>query len=505
MRYIFLFFSLIASFFCFSQNEVDALRYSFIRHGGTARYEAMSGAFGALGSDFSSLSTNPAGIATFKKTMKFMITPSFSANTVTAKYRNTETEDNNFGVGLDNIGFVIAINSDYDDDSDWRNICFGVGYNKFLNLRENVRIKGYSEESSMLDQFALNSNGYTPDDLFKQYKEIEWLAWAAELTDPIEGSSGNMYEHQYLRKTYLNQEKIYRNKGGVGEFVFSVGGNYRNILQIGASIGVQSVRYDNNSEYIETSDSTDLASYTFGEKVQTLGTGFNFKLGVIYIPFNFLRLGAAIHSPTFYSLTDVYSYSMESNWRTPDDDGKTQYVYNTEDFNDNETNENEFSYELFTPYRFITSAAVVISQFAILSADYEYVNYSLARLRSVEDNFNRQNDNIKNSYNSTRNLRLGAEIRLAPLYLRAGMSLYGSPYSENYDAKGSVKSHSFGIGLKTRRLYVDFAYSHSEYSKDYKLFDYIKWLDDGTTTDASEIAELNFKQNTMSITVGYRF
>ncbi|MCK4360276.1 MAG: hypothetical protein KAV70_00910, partial [Bacteroidales bacterium] len=45
-----------------SQNSVDALRYSKITFGGTARYMGMCGAFGALGADFSVLSTNPAGI-----------------------------------------------------------------------------------------------------------------------------------------------------------------------------------------------------------------------------------------------------------------------------------------------------------------------------------------------------------------------------------------------------------------------------------------------------------
>ncbi len=77
MKYIYSFLLLMVSSLIFAQNEVDALRYSFIRHGGTARYTAMSGAFGALGSDFSSLSTNPAGIATFKGSVKMMMSPSF--------------------------------------------------------------------------------------------------------------------------------------------------------------------------------------------------------------------------------------------------------------------------------------------------------------------------------------------------------------------------------------------------------------------------------------------
>ncbi len=504
MRYLYTILFVIVSYFSYAQNADDALRYSFIRHGGTSRYMAMGGAFGALGSDFSSLSTNPAGIATFKKTIKFMISPMFLVNSVTAKYRKNETNDNIFAGGLNNLGLVVSVNSG-DEYSDWRNVCFGIGYNRFLDFNQNISIKGYSEESSMLDQFALNSNGSTPDDLFQNYQEVEWLAWAAELTDVMEGSKNNTYTHPYLFTAYLNQERKHNTNGGVGEFVFTLGGNYRNVLQIGASLGIQSVNYDSKASYTESSDSTDLQSYTFSENLLTTGTGFNFKFGLIYIPFNFLRLGAAIHSPTFYSLTDFYSYSMESNWRTPDDDGNTHYVSNTEEFNDNGTTENEFSYELFTPYRFVGSAALVISHFAILSADYEYVDYSLARLRSVEDNFSRQNTDIKNSYYFAENLRLGAEIRLAPLYFRAGMSYYGSPYSQDYEAKGSVKSQSFGIGLKTNRLYIDFAYQRSEYSKDYKLFDYIKFLDNGTTIDATEMSELSFDKTIMSVTVGYRF
>ena len=38
-----------------AQNETDAFRYSYINHFGTARFNAMGGAFTALGGDFSSI------------------------------------------------------------------------------------------------------------------------------------------------------------------------------------------------------------------------------------------------------------------------------------------------------------------------------------------------------------------------------------------------------------------------------------------------------------------
>ncbi len=45
-----------------AQNVDDALRYSQIFYGGTARFMSMGGAFTALGGDISSLSQNPAGL-----------------------------------------------------------------------------------------------------------------------------------------------------------------------------------------------------------------------------------------------------------------------------------------------------------------------------------------------------------------------------------------------------------------------------------------------------------
>jgi hypothetical protein len=57
-----------------AQNQVDALRYSQIYPGGTARSTAMGGAFGALGGDFYSASLNPAGLGVYRSS-EFTFTP----------------------------------------------------------------------------------------------------------------------------------------------------------------------------------------------------------------------------------------------------------------------------------------------------------------------------------------------------------------------------------------------------------------------------------------------
>ena len=50
-----------------AQTIEDALRYSSESLNGTARFNALSGAFGALGADVSSVAINPAASAIFVK------------------------------------------------------------------------------------------------------------------------------------------------------------------------------------------------------------------------------------------------------------------------------------------------------------------------------------------------------------------------------------------------------------------------------------------------------
>lgn len=502
MRKIYLtFFLLLLSYLIVAQNEVDALRYSFITHGGTARYTAMSGAFGALGADFSSLSTNPAGIGTFKKS-RFMFSPIFLLSSTNADYRDEKTDNEKISFNMSNFGLVLNLKPYEDDDSGWKSVAFALGYNRLRNFNNEITIRGYSEESSMLDQFALNSNDKSPDVLYDDYYEVEWLAWAAELTDVLD-ETDYTYDHQYFYQTYLNQEKRIKTRGGISEIVFSLGGNYADKFQIGASFGIQNVRYLEKSEYTESSDSTDLESYTFTENLETKGAGYNFKFGLIYRLNNFIRFGAAFHTPTFYKLKDVFSYSMESNWREPDGNGDTRYYYSTEDFYDGAT-ESEFTYELYTPMRVVTSAAFVIGRYGLISADYEFVNYSRARLRAEDVEFNVENDNIKELYNTGHNFRLGTEIRLAPVFVRGGVSYYGSPYSKKLNATGAIKGYSLGLGLKTQNVYVDIAFNHTFYLQNYKMFDYL-YFNGSEFEVAPEVSKLSLTEDFINFTIGYKF
>ncbi|HEV8081424.1 MAG TPA: aromatic hydrocarbon degradation protein, partial [Chitinophagaceae bacterium] len=64
----------------FAQEPIDALRYSWTTQNGTARNQAIGGASGSIGGEFSTLFVNPAGLG-FYKTNEFVLTPGYILNT----------------------------------------------------------------------------------------------------------------------------------------------------------------------------------------------------------------------------------------------------------------------------------------------------------------------------------------------------------------------------------------------------------------------------------------
>ena len=66
----------------FSQND----------NNGSARFTAMSGAFGALGGDISSINVNPAGLSVFKNSM-FSGTFNSKSSTIIASFGDADFND----------------------------------------------------------------------------------------------------------------------------------------------------------------------------------------------------------------------------------------------------------------------------------------------------------------------------------------------------------------------------------------------------------------------------
>ena len=116
--------AIMATTFSFAQTIFDGLRYSQNELLGTARYQAMSGAFGALGGDLTALSDNPAGSAIYNSSSG-AISLGLTDTENTASYFNTNTSSFDTDVSLQQGGIIYVV-PNFDEESPWRKITLGI-------------------------------------------------------------------------------------------------------------------------------------------------------------------------------------------------------------------------------------------------------------------------------------------------------------------------------------------------------------------------------------------
>ena len=147
-----------------AQNENDALRYSLINYGGTARFSALSGAYGAVGADFSSLSQNPAGIGLYRKS-EFTITPMVSSNNTSSNFQGQSVSDQNTRMYLGNVGYVYSKNMNGHAGS-LVQLQFGFGINMLTTYNNRMVISGFNDKNSLLTTYVdqVNTSGAPPSE-----------------------------------------------------------------------------------------------------------------------------------------------------------------------------------------------------------------------------------------------------------------------------------------------------------------------------------------------------
>ncbi|MBT3612176.1 MAG: hypothetical protein HN522_04465 [Flavobacteriales bacterium] len=473
----------LSSITLLAQNEIDALRFSKDVSLGTARFSAMSGAFGSLGGEFSALSLNPGGIGMYQFS-EFSFTPSFNLNSTTSYYGNKET-DYKSGLKIGNIGLVF---SSPRENSEWKRVNFAIGWNQLANYDGNIRIQGKNNTSSIADNILAISQGNSIDELNTLYSAPSFWTDLIDLANNSIDTTTNWYAHDngnYISNVKGNssktQTKNIHSSGGKNEFIFSTGGSFNEQLYLGATIGIPTLDYYEKSTYSETNfeDTINgLKGFDLNEELSVYGAGLNLKLGAILRVNDNLKLGASLHTPTAYSIEETYSTSLTTN-------------FNDTSFTER-SNTNYFEYDLITPWKAILSASSLLNNNILLSADYEIVDYSFSNMHSSQYTFTDENTVIQELYTKTSNIRLGVEMNVKPFVLRAGYSKYGSAYvKKDY----SQENYSFGLGVNNGGYYFDASYVLSQGNSEHLLYDeeYI-----------SPIALANTNHN-LIFTLGFRY
>jgi hypothetical protein len=202
------------------------------------------------------------------------------------------------------------------------------------------------------------------------------------------------------------------------------------------------------------------------------GWGMNGKFGAIFRPINLLRFGLSVHTPTFHWMRCEWATDMNASYNRPPENETSRDFWSESPILENK-------FRVTTPWRYNVSAAAIFGRIALLNVDAEYMNYSginMTPARNYTDDYTETNDEMSGGFaKNALNLKTGAEIRLGPVSLRAGMAYYGSPYKNSYpifnkEEKVSNKGmlgYSGGAGFRRNNFYIDVAYSYMQHPKHY--------------------------------------
>ncbi|WP_107038780.1 hypothetical protein [Brumimicrobium mesophilum] len=453
----------------FAQSENDILRYSTTDVFGSARFEAMAGSFGALGADFSAIQINPAGMGRFSSSnTSISFNNSSFSNDAVYNDRLTKSSHNKFTVS--SAGMVIS--TDISELNYGRKYSqFTFGYTRLKNFSNSRRYEGQNFYS-LLDVFANSGKGIDPENIYDAKPFTTGLAYDVFALD-YDPSSG-----QYISR--LTPGDMYHNRqietdGGIGEFHIGYSENYMNKFYYGASIGIRRIKYDerfNHNERLLDTIGTTLRSFDYSYEQTTRGTGFNLKLGVLFLPSEQFRLGLAFESPTIISLNDQWTANMTALH----DDG-LKFI------DDQFIPDGEFDYRMKTPMKLRGSFAYILGMRGAINVELEMSRLPGGRLKpdnTIESTnvyeFNDENSEAKNQFRTIVNTRIGMEYMIfTDLFLRGGIAILPQPYNKEL---GNVSTpnmtYSGGIGWDNNTFSLDLSYRLLELHSDYYAFDATK-------------------------------
>jgi len=483
---------LVASFTgLFAQDFDDALRYSQIFYGGTARFMSMGGAFTALGGDISTLSQNPAGLGVFRSS-EISVTPQLYHIKTTTDL-NGISSDYLYNFNLNQAGIVANIINNK-KESGLISLNFGYTYTMKSNLNQNGLIRGVSNNSSMTDYWADVSAGYTKDELIDYVADADLAYWAG-LIDTIPG-----YDKDYASIFWYYGDSAFADygqtirrlistDGSTSEHSFSIGGNYSDKFYFGMTLGVSRIYYVSHYEHLEKAG--EITPYGFDDfnyvlHYENTGTGFTAKIGGIFRPTDAVKIGFALHSPTLYKINEYVYDNISSSFT----DGENRSYDN---------NPSRYSYALTTPFRALAGVAIQLKKIGLISADYEYVDYSAAKFSETGDgyDYSDKNDAIRNSLRATSNFRIGAEMRYNNLYLRGGYGYYGKSFtSDELNKDLDYNTFSVGTGFREKNVFVDFGFTRQINSRKYVLYQ---------SSAGDAISNMSIGRNMFTLTFGYKF
>lgn len=484
-----------------AQTINDVLSTSTENLQGTARYQAMSGAFGALGGDLSALNNNPASSAVF---LNSYITVSGNNQYISNDTRyggGPNFNENSSDLNINQVGAVLVLTNS-NDSSDWKKLSFAFNYDITNNFDNTFFASGNS--STSIDQYFLNfAQGQALGPILIQPGEFieeaylnigsdlgygpqqAFLGYFGGVIDPVDDTDDNNTEYiSNADFSSVNQAYFVNTTGLNSKFTANMATQYGDNLYLGASLNFNVIDKETLTQFDEDgySAGSPLEFVQFDNYLRTYGNGFSFSLGGIAKVNELLRLGASYQSPTWYRLTDEFSQRINSNLADSEIDFIDFSLVNVYP-----------DYKIQIPAKLTASAAVIFEQYGLLSFDYGYQDMSNAVLKPKTDpDFAAENEYIENNLKAVSTFKIGGEYRIKQLSLRGGYRFEESPY-ENGDMIGDLNGFSLGAGYSFGATKIDLGYSQSQRDINHQLFE----------TGLTNTAAIDSKNTNVTLSVSF--
>ncbi|NLT51838.1 MAG: hypothetical protein GXX85_13080 [Ignavibacteria bacterium] len=387
-----------------AQNFNDALRLSMPGLGTSARALSMGNSFVAQGDEFAGIYYNPAGIG-FIKNLQISATVDYNSISNNVSFFNSKTKSSKNNIGLTSIGLVFPIPT-------YRgSMVFSAGYNKIKDFVNTNKFDGFNPNSSRIADITGRINYSQP------------LTYDLLLSYEVNDGNGNyQYDETILTKN-LNQNGEITDEGSIGVWSFAGSVEIAKGLFFGGTMNIYSGDYEKMNKYLEKDtkniyqgltdpteeDSRDFISFYLENKIKWELSGYDFKLGLIYQSNPFVKVGATVKFPTYYTIEESFSNYAESEFRDV-------FVNVDEEIT-------ELKYDIKTPYVFELGTSLTFFDL-LVNGQISYSDYSQMKFTEGLDKVTRDDNNyeITDLFEGALNYNLGLEynIKKARVKLRSG-------------------------------------------------------------------------------------
>lgn len=463
-----------------AQDISDALRYSQDEIQGTARFRALSGAFGALGGDMSAVSINPASSAVFAQSHASFTLSNVDTNNDTQYFNGfTTSGESNFDVSQGGAAFVFENRS----NSPWRKFTIGVAYDRSNNYDDNWNARGTNPNNQSIDLYFLNyADGKRLDQisalpgesLADAYTDIgnvygfahqqAFLGFESYILEPDADDDANTTYFSNLASGTFNHNYSYASTGYNGKISFNMAAQYEDNLYLGLNLNSHFIDFHRSTLLFENNSNAGsiVNSIEFENNLSTAGNGFSFQLGGIFKLSPEFRLGVAFDSPIWYTIEEETSQYLA----TVRDDGGSNItqVVNPQTINVYP------QYKLQTPSKLTGSLAYVFGKQGLLSFDYSRKDYSKTKFKPESDSFfTDQNALIANTLTDASTYRLGGEYKVKQFSFRGGYRFEESPYKDGTTV-GDLTGYSLGVGYNFGNTKLDVTFDQSNRTNETPLY-----------------------------------